>query len=206
MDRKQEAVIEALRGFSVPELCDGAVLYHTMDPQIRPWLRDSHIVGTAVTADVPAGEGGYVAEVIPLLKKGDVLVIAGRASCGSSYWGDHRSICARLLGVEGIVIDGAFRDLEGCREAGVPIFARAVTGGTALKTGIGACNVPVACGNAVVFPGDLICGDVNGICVLRSSEAEAVMERALDKRRRQKETIREMRESGKILAKVRSGS
>ena len=204
MDQKTAAVLERLKTFSTPELCDGAGLFHSMDPAIRSWVGKARIAGVAVTVDIPCGEGGFVADAILQLKPGDVLVVAGRGNCASSYWGDHRSYCARMLGAEAVVIDGAFRDIDGCEEIGFPIFARAVTCGTALKTGAGALNVPVSCGGTVVHPGDYIVGDRNGVCVIRLEEAEAVMEKALDKRRRQEETIAEMQRTGVVLTKVKA--
>lgn len=200
---EKKKLIEELRTFTVPELCDGMKLYHVMDSEIKPQVGRTHIVGTAVTVDVPVGEGGFIADAIPLLQPGDILVIAGKGNCSSSYWGDYRSICAKMLGAEGVVIDGAFRDVEGCEDVGFPIFAKGCTAGTALKSGVGAVNVPIACGNQVVMPGDLICADRNGVLVLRPEEAAEAMEKALDKRKRQEATIQEMRATGKVLTKVK---
>lgn len=64
--------------------------------------------------------------------------------------------------------------------------------------------MPVSCGGAAVLPGDVIVGDRNGVLVLRPSEVEPAMEKALDKRLRQEATIREMQETGKVQVKVRS--
>lgn len=193
---------ERLKGFTTPELCDGAGLYHSMDWQIRPWVGNNRICGPAVTVDVPSGEGGIVADAILSLNEGDVLVVAGRGNVSCSYWGDHRSICAAMRKAAGVVIDGAFRDVEGCEEAGFPIFAKGLTCGTAGKSEAGAINVPVSCGGVTVCPGDLIVGDRNGVIVIRPEEAEAVMERALDKRTRQEAVIKKMRETGEVIPKI----
>ena len=61
----------------------------------------------------------------------------------------------------------------------------------------------MSCGGAAVLPGDVIVADRNGVLVLRPSEVEPAMEKALDKRLRQEATIREMQETGKILVKVK---
>ncbi len=50
----------------------------------------------------------------------------------------------------------------------------------------------------------MIAGDRNGVLVLRPSEVEPAMEKALDTRLRQEATIREMQETGKVQVKVRS--
>ncbi len=195
-------LIEKLRGFTTPELCDGMGVYRAMDYHIKPRAGREKIAGTAVTVDVPSGEGGIIADAILQLREGDVLVIAGKGCCACSYWGDHRSICAKLMKAEAVVIDGACRDIEGCEEADFPLFAAGITCGTAGKSGAGKINVPVSCGGVTVEPGDLIVGDRNGVVVLKPGEAEAVMERALDKRQRQEATISAMQSTGQVITKI----
>lgn len=200
---KERELFERLREFTVPELCDGAGVFSAMDYHIKPWIGRTKIVGRALTVKVPAGEGAIVSRAIELAGEGDVIVIAGQGICQCSYWGDHRSLCARLQGAEGVVIDGAFRDLEGCEEAGFPVFARALTCGTAQKTGEGQINVPVSCAGVAVNPGDLIVGDVNGVCVIPRDQAETVLERAAKKVAAQKRTAEEMERTGKAVTRIR---
>ena len=200
----KDEILKELTKFSTPELCDGAGLYHSMNHEIRHFVGKNEIIGTAVTVDVPSGEGGIIADAILQLHEGEILIVAGKGNCDCSYWGDHRSICAAMMNAEGVIIDGAFRDIDGCEEAGFPIFARGVTCGTALKSGMGAINVPVSCGGVNVNPGDFIVADRNGVCVIRPDEAEKVMKGALDKRLRQEATIEEMKKTGIVQTKVKS--
>ena len=200
---KERELFERLREFTVPELCDGAGVFSAMDYHIKPWIGRTKIVGRALTVKVPAGEGASVSRAIELAGEGDVIVIAGQGVCQCSYWGDHRSLCARLQGAEGVVIDGAFRDLEGCEKAGFPVFARALTCGTAQKTGEGQINVPVSCAGVAVNPGDFIVGDVNGVCVIPRDQAETVLERAAKKVAAQKRTAEEMERTGKAITRIR---
>ena len=199
---KERELFERLREFTVPELCDGAGVFSAMDYHIKPWIGRTKIVGRALTVKVPAGEGALVSRAIELAGEGDVIVIAGQGVCQCSYWGDHRSLCARLQGAAGVVIDGAFRDLEGCEEAGFPVFARALTCGTAQKTGEGQINVPVSCAGVAVNPGDFIVGDVNGVCVIPRDQAETVLERAAKKVAAQKRAAEEMERTGKAVTRI----
>lgn len=204
MSKTIDQLVEELRQFSTSELCDGVGVgkYQTMDYHIRQMVTDKKIVGPAYTVKTPIGISGLVPDGILQIRKGEVMVIAGKGYCQGSYWGDHRSICAAMKGVEGVVIDGAFRDLEGCREAGMPIYARAVTPGSAGKEALGELNVPVMCGGVMVCPGDLIVADCNGVLVLKPEEVEGVMERARKKIQAEEETIRQMKETGEILPRV----
>lgn len=203
MDLELNNLIEKLKGFTTPELCDGAGLYHSMDYRIKPQVCYQKIVGPALTVDVPSGEGSIVADAILHVKPGDILVVGGHGNCDCSYWGDHRSICANMMGAAGVIVDGAFRDVEGCEEAGFPVYAKGLTCGTAGKSGVGAINVPISCGGVAVHPGDIIVADANGVCVLKPEECETVMEKALRKREAQERVIEEMRRTGVVNPKVK---
>lgn len=203
MDEKLKSIIEQLREFTTSELCDGAIDYHTMDYHIKRRVSDKKIVGPAFTVNPPKGVSGIIPDAILDMNPGEVMVVAGKECCNHSYWGDHRSICASMKGLEGVVIDGAFRDLEGCMEVGFPIFARSVTPGSCAKAAEGELNVPILCGGVEVCPGDLIVGDCNGIIVIKPEEAELVMERARKKIAAQNAVIERMRQTGEILPRVK---
>lgn len=197
-------LLKELSELSVPEICDGMGLYAAMDYEIKPMVTKKKIIGPAFTVDVPAGEGGIIADALREVPEGAVIVIGGHGHCKSSYWGDHRSICGKFMKAEGVVIDGAFRDVEACEEVGFPIYARAISPGTALKSGMGAINVPISCGGVGVKPGDIIIGDRNGVVVLPSEEEilKGIVEKAERKKENQAWTIREMLRSGICQPKV----
>jgi regulator of RNase E activity RraA len=202
MDQNIKAAIERLKDYSVPEISDGMEVFHTMDFGITEMVTTEKVIGKAVTVDVPVGEGATVTRAIELAKEGDVIVIGGHGHCKSSYWGDHRSFCAKINGVAGVIVDGAFRDIEGCEEIGVPIFARAVTPGTALKTGQGKINVAISCGGIIVRPGDIIVGDRNGVCVVDVNEVDEIIRKADRKRLAQAYTRQEMKRLQKVIPKI----
>lgn len=139
MEKKIKELVEELRNYSVPELCDGwkAGLYHTMVTRSSRTSHSRRSVGPAFTVKVPVGEGIIVTNALEQVGEGEVIVIAGQGNLRSSYWGDHRSYCAKFQKAEGVVIDGAFRDIEGCEEVGFPVYAKGITPGTAGKSGAG---------------------------------------------------------------------
>ena len=74
-----------------------------------------------------------------------------------------------------MVTDGAVRDVDGIAEAGMPVFAAAVTPNSPQKDGPGELNVPVACGGQVVHPGDILVGDRDGVVVVPRDDAAAAL-------------------------------
>jgi regulator of RNase E activity RraA len=79
------------------------------------------------------------------------------------------------LGVQGLVIDGAIRDVGSIRSKDFPVYARGVTHRGPYKNGPGEINVPVTVGGMVVHPGDIIVGDEDGVLAISPGDVEAVL-------------------------------
>ena len=108
--RPDLVLLERLSKFSAPELCDGTIVYNAMDYHIKPMVTTQKIVGPAITLKLMMGDSLLVTKALSIAKPGDVLVIDGRGSGNNALWGDHRSLSAKLLGLAGVVMDGAFRE------------------------------------------------------------------------------------------------
>lgn len=199
-------LIEKLRTFTVPELCDGCADPNVMDYRIKPAFGTPHICGRAVTLDIPEGIAGKVPDAIMELKEGDILVIAGKGWQKSAYWGDHRSVCAKMLGAEGVIIDGLYRDKEGCEAAGLPVFALGLCARSSLQKQEGQINIPVECAGAAVNPGDIICADQNGVIVIHPEDAEEIMAKAAAKMALQEELEQWMKQTGNVVPRIRKTS
>ncbi|MEJ4043490.1 RraA family protein [Erwinia sp. SLM-02] len=180
-DRPDPQLLARLAVYATPDLCDVAGIFDCMTSSIKPWVSAGKIVGPALTVRVPPGEGGIIPTAIELAQPGDIVVIAGKGHTESAYWGDLRSSLALKYGAIGVIIDGAFRDIDDCEKMGLPIFARGLTCGASGKAGTGEINVPVSCGGVVVSPGDIVFADRNGVCVIPLPYAAEVAE-MLEKR------------------------
>ena len=168
-------IIEKLKGYSTPEICDGIGVFHAMHHTVKPLFDCGTVVGRAVTLELPIGESKLGRDVIDILNPGDVLVIASGGNCEASCWGDFRSKLAAKRGAAAVVTDGAARDIKGLRDVGLPVFARGLCCGAGQKSGRGNINVPVSCAGVTVVPGDIIMGDENGVIVVKPEEAEAAI-------------------------------
>lgn len=156
--------------YSAPELCDGEIVYNAMDYHIKPMVTQKKIVGQAVTLKLTLGDSLMVTKAMSVCRPGDVLVI-----------------------------DGAFRDIDGNEEIGFPIYARAVTCGCSTKNSHGEVNVPISCGGVAVHPGDIIVGDRNGVVVVPLAFAEQIIASAQEKAERVERLKAEIRASGKVI-------
>lgn len=101
--------------------------------------------------------------------------------------GDPRAASAggilvrRLLvrGVAGVVTDGGFRDSAEIATLDIPAFHARPSAPTNLTLHHAIdINVPIGCGGAPVFPGDVIVGDADGVIVVPREIAAGVAEEA----------------------------
>ncbi|HWG25047.1 fumarylacetoacetate hydrolase family protein [Actinospica sp.] len=113
--------------------------------------------------------GGMNAQkrAIEELRPGHVLVIDARRDATAGTIGDILALRAAKLGAAGVVSDGAVRDSATVAELGLPVYAAgphpSVLGRRHVPWDTG---VPIACGGALVQPGDLIVGDADGVVVV----------------------------------------
>lgn len=199
IDRPSSELIERIARYSAPELCDGMIVYNAMDYAIKSMVTMQKIVGPAITLKLMLGDSLLVTKALSIARPGDVLVIDGRGSGNNALWGDHRSLVAKRLGLAGVVMDGAFRDIDENEAIGFPIYARAVTCGSSTKNSNGEINVPISCGGVSVRPGDIVVGDRNGVCVVPPEHAEEIMAAAQDKVDRMNALTAEIERTGKVI-------
>lgn len=166
---------------------------------IQGIIAGKKICGEAFTVHyVPCGvRKGTVGDFIDDVKPGQVVVIdnAGRDYC--TVWGDIMTYTATARGIEGTVIDGVCRDVQGIRAMDYPIFTKGrymVTGKERVE--VDAVNVPVSVSGVQVRPGDIILADDSGALCIPAELAEKVLELA--------KHIEEVEQS--IIKEVQNGS
>ena len=143
-----------------------------MDHRIKPVAPGMRLAGTALTIKTRPVDNLLIWKALEIAQPGDVLVICTGDYLGHSVFGDLTARVAVARGLAGVVTDGAVRDVDGIVEAGLPVFAAAVTPNSPQKDGPGEINVPVACGGQVVEPGDILVGDGDGVVVIPARDAE----------------------------------
>jgi len=125
-------------------------------------------------------------EALDDLKVNEVYVCAG-ASPRYALWGEMMCTRALKLGAAGAVVDGYSRDTRGILRLNFPTFSR---GRYAQDQGVRGhvidFRVPIVFGGVTVRPGDIVFGDLDGVCVVpREAETEAFT-KALEKARGEK--------------------
>jgi 4-hydroxy-4-methyl-2-oxoglutarate aldolase len=159
--------IERFSQFSSCDVADAVGPLYTMAGGIRPLYQPvPRVVGQALTVKACPGDNLAIHGALALAGAGDVLVVDWRgylAACGAGA-----QVLAEPFsrGLRGVVIDGAWRDVDDLREHQMPVFASGVSAFSPPKRQPGEINVPVACGGVVVEAGDLVVADADGVAVV----------------------------------------
>jgi regulator of RNase E activity RraA len=137
-----ESTLEALRELAVSLLSDNMARASGI-VGLTPYHRSKKMVGCAVTVRTRAGDNLAIHRAFDFCRPGDVLVIDGAGELSQALMGDIMASYAESLGVQGLVIDGAIRDVGAIRSRDFPVYARGVTHRGPYKNGPGEINVPV---------------------------------------------------------------
>jgi regulator of RNase E activity RraA len=136
--------------------------------------------------DENASELNAQKAAIEAIGPGEVLVIDARGEPNAGTIGDILAARAAFRGAAGIVTDGGVRDSAALANLDIPTYFLAphpaVLGLLHFPL---ESDVPIACGGALVMPGDILVGDADGVIVIPAKLVEQVAMDALDQERRE---------------------
>ena len=140
--------------------------------KIKPISNSMKICGFATTVLSPPEDNLWIHRAIYQSKPGSILVVDVGSAYENGYWGEIMTHAAIQQGLKGLVINGCVRDLESLLNLNFPIFTRGVCINSTDKNKAlqGSINSPCRIGNTIVFPGDLILGDSDGVVVIPRSK------------------------------------
>jgi len=173
-------------------------VHQFLPPRIRPLQDNMLIAGRAmpvlevdVFSDGIVGTAnqlmnkpfGLMLEALDDLQKNEVYICTG-ASPRYALWGEIMSTRAMQLGAAGAVVDGYSRDTKGIVNLGFPTFSYGCYAQDQAPRGkVIDFRLPIEIGSVRITPGDVVVGDIDGVCIIpRGIENEAI-NNALDKAR-----------------------
>ena len=138
------------------------------------------VAGRALVVRTIAGDWAKPVEAIDKAKKGEIIVIDNGGRTDVAPWGELATWSCVSKGVAGVVIDGAVRDIDGIKETGVAMFAKAVCPNAGEPKGFGEIGAEIVCCGQNVRNGDWIVADESGVVVVPKERAYEVARRALE--------------------------
>lgn len=118
--------------------------------------------------------------IIDVLEPGDVLVVDlfGKIQDGTIV-GDNLSTAIYAKSHNGLIVDGAVRDVTGIQEIrGFQVYARGFDPSALRNVMLMGVNVPIRIGHTTVMPGDVALGDPEGVTFIPAQLAEKVADEA----------------------------
>jgi regulator of RNase E activity RraA len=176
-----------------------------MQANIRPLYPNAVVVGKAVpviAVDIyEIRDNPYKGEIeyVDSLKKDDVVVASTRGSDRYGFWGELLSTAAQVRGARGAVIDGYTRDVKKILELKFPVFTLGIKPlDSKGRSWIYDYNCPAECGGVLVYPGDIVFGDIDGVVVIPKEVAKETITEAFKKVQKENLT-RKMLQEGAYL-------
>lgn len=171
-------IIQLSRGIDTTAICDADKKTRVVSETIACRSKNSRMCGPALTVRCRDDFFGVIC-AIESASPGDVLVVDGGAR-EIAYAGELFARVAQQKGLAGIIVDGGYRDMGYISGCDLPVFSRYITPMAGSTDDIGELRVPVICGGVVIRTGDIIVADMEGIVVLDSAKAMAVLTAASD--------------------------
>jgi regulator of RNase E activity RraA len=109
-------------------------------------------------------------EAIEAVPAGHVLVMDCRRVTRTASAGDVYMTRLKVRGVAGVVSDGGVRDSASIAAMDFPVFCACPSAPTnRIAHHAIDYNLPIACGDVAIYPGDIMVGDADGVAVIPHS-------------------------------------
>lgn len=191
--RPEAGVVKALGEYGVATVHEAQGRRGLMASYMRPIYPSAKAAGPAVTVLCQAGDNLMIHAAVEVCQPGDVLVVTTTSPSTDGMFGELIATSLRARGVAGLVIEAGCRDVAELTAMDFPVWSRAIHAQGTVKASPGSVNIPIVCAGQLVNPGDIVIGDLDGVCVIprkRAHEVVAASQARLEKEARSREKLR----------------
>ncbi len=177
----------------VGDIMDKMGLIHQfLPPEIRPLRDDMFLIGRAMTVlEADCIENTSPDRTNPALRKPFGLMLESYA-----LWGELMTARAICCGATGAVTNGYTRDTKGILALDFPTFSYGPYAQDQSPRGkVIDYRCPIEMDGVAIRSGDIVIGDIDGVCIVPQESEEEVFRGALEKARGEK-TVKKAIEAG----------
>lgn len=181
------------------------LLHQFLPPQIQPLQQNMFLIGRAMPVleadtfdELSIGSQnplmskpfGLMLEALDDLKKNEIYLCSG-SSPNYALVGELMMTRAKMLGAAGAVANGYSRDTNGILDLDFPVFSYGRYAQDQAPRGkVIDFRVPIEIEGVRINPGDIVIGDIDGVCIVPQEHEVEVFLRAFEKSRGEKTVLK----------------
>jgi 4-hydroxy-4-methyl-2-oxoglutarate aldolase len=175
IERPDADAVRRLAQFSSATIHEAQGRKGALSSKIKPIDRSMSFCGPATTVRCAPRDNLMLQVAIHYAEAGDVVLVSAGEYEEAGTFGDVLGNAMKAKGLAGMVTDSGVRDTQDLIELGLPVFSGSVSIKGTVKETIGPINHPVVFGDEIIYPGDVLRGDADGVVVVRKDEIEEVI-------------------------------
>lgn len=173
-ERAKPEDVTALAKFGSATIHEAQGRLGALSPRLKPIERNMTVCGPAFTVLGAPRDNLMLQLAIEYAQAGDVIIMSAGEYEDAGCFGDVLGNACVAKGIAGVIVDTGVRDTQMLIELGLPVFSLSVCIKGTVKETLGQTGCDIIIGGQLIHPGDVICGDADGLVVVRREDAAEV--------------------------------
>jgi 4-hydroxy-4-methyl-2-oxoglutarate aldolase len=199
IDRPAADAVSRLAQFTSATIHEAQGRKGALSSKIKPIDRNMSFCGPAVTVRCAPRDNLMLQVAIHYAEPGDVVLVSAGEFEEAGTFGDVLGNAMKAKGLAAMVTDSGVRDTQELIELGLPVFSGSVSIKGTVKETIGPINHPMVFGDEIIYPGDILRGDADGVVVVRKDEVEDVIRLSQERDDTERDLIQRYHDGGTTL-------